>query len=198
MVATGPFPSFGPIHRHGQELADHMVFTSENFSYVPPGSRLARPEPPVDSIPIPVFRSAAPVEEDEPESVETPIILQVLVEILREVRSLQAREASQNALAVPWKSAMAMLGCKRSQVFKLLQQRRLERAPKVGRTVMITMASIETLLTAGVPPKGNTRSQKPQQGHESIHMKARACKDRRKTGEATQDPGIAIRKIAIF
>ncbi|RUO93606.1 hypothetical protein D7Y11_08665 [Corallococcus sp. AB018] len=85
-------------------------------------------------------------------------ILQVLVEILRAVRALHAREGTQNALAVTLERASAMLGCKRSQVFKLLEQGRLERAPKVGRSAMITVASIEALLADGVPRKGNTRS----------------------------------------
>ena len=132
---------------------------TENFSYIRTGSLLARPEPPVEFIPIPTFRpgTAVVADGDGPEPAESSI-LQVLAEILRAVQALHAREVTQNASAVTLERASAMLGCKRSQVFKLLEQGRLERAPKIGRSAMITVASIEALLAEGVPRKGNTRS----------------------------------------
>lgn len=134
----------------------------ENLSYISTrGSLLARPEPPSDFVPIPmpVFRPVVPVMDDGNggEPVDSAI-LQVLVEILRAVRALHAQEGTQNASAVPLERAEAMLGCKRAQIFNLLAQGRLERAPKVGRSAMITVASIEALLAEGVPRKGNTRA----------------------------------------
>ena len=129
----------------------------ENFSYIRTSSLLARPEPPSDLIPIPAFRPAVSLMGDGPEPVESAI-LQVLVEILRAVRALHARKVIQNTWAVTLERASAMLGCKRSQVFSLLTQGRLERAPKVGRSAMITVASIEALLAEGVPRRGNSRA----------------------------------------
>jgi hypothetical protein len=156
LVATGSIHSFDTMHRLRWMPVEYTSMI-ETFRYIPSGSCLARPEPPRDLIPMPVFASAGPVVDDEPEPVQAAI-LQVLNRIEREIRALRAQEVSQNALAVPLESAMAMIGCKRSQVFKLLEQGRLERAPKVGRTVMITVASIEALLAKGALPKGGTRS----------------------------------------
>jgi hypothetical protein len=135
---------------------------TETFIYIPSGSRLARPEPSRDLIPMPVVSSVIPVVADEPEPVQDAI-LQALARIEGELRALRAQEATQNASAVTLEIAMAMLGCKRSQVFKLLERRQLERAPKVGRTVMITVASIEALLAEGVAPKASKRLRNHEQ-----------------------------------
>ncbi|RKH08465.1 DNA-binding protein [Corallococcus sp. CA047B] len=129
----------------------------ENFNYSRTGSLLAQPELPSDLIPIPVFCPAKSIEIDGAAPVGAAI-LHVLTRIENEVRALRAQSATQNASAVPFEGAMAMLGCKRSQVFKLLDERRLERAPKIGRTIMITVASIEALLAEGIPPKVGQRS----------------------------------------
>jgi hypothetical protein len=137
--------------------AGRVKFMIETFNYIRTSCLLARPEPPSDLIPIPASRPAVSVVGDGPEPVESAI-LQVLVEILRAVQALHAREVTQNASAVTLERASAMLGCKRSQIFMLLEQGRLERAPKVGRSAMITVASIEALLAEGVPRKGNTRA----------------------------------------
>lgn len=140
----------------------------ETFSYSSPCSILAKPEPLRNLVPIPVFRRGVDVELSGVEPVEVAI-LQELAEIKREVRALWVRGAAKNGSAVPLESAMAMLGCKRSQIFRLLEQRRLERAPKVGRSVMITAASIEALFAEGSPRKGNS-------GARSKSRRARATK----------------------
>ncbi|MGE6763254.1 hypothetical protein ACQKGO_34905 [Corallococcus interemptor] len=51
----------------------------------------------------------------------------------------------QAARAVTVDAARALLGCGRSQVFALLKAGALSRAPKVGKTAMVTMESIEAL-----------------------------------------------------
>lgn len=168
----------------------------ETFSYIRTCSLLVRPGPPADPIPIPVFRHAVSGTDDEPEAVDVAI-LQELAEIKREIQALRARDATQNASAVPLESAMAMLGCKRSQVFKLLEHHRLERAPKVGRTVMITVASIKTLLKEDAQQKGGARSQRSNHQPESVSTNARDRKRNRNTDRASQDPGVTIRRIAI-
>ncbi|QQR42262.1 hypothetical protein JKA73_24445 [Myxococcus xanthus] len=160
----------------------------ENLSYIRTSPLLARPEPPSGLIPIPVFRPAVSVVEDgdEPEPVESAI-LKVLVDILRAVRALHAREGTQNVSAVPLERAEAMLGCKRSQVFNLLEQGRLERAPKVGRSVMITVASIEALLAENVPRKGNARARSKSRRSRAIKaapVAAAPAPDARELGAA--------------
>ncbi|RKH15355.1 hypothetical protein D7V97_00695 [Corallococcus sp. CA053C] len=124
-------------------------------------------------------------------------IFQELAEIKREVRAIRVRDSAQNALAVPMESAMAMFGCKRSQIFKLLEQRRLARASKVGRAVMITVASIEALLAAGAPQKCSTRSRTPKNQPESMNKRCRARRGEKPTGGAEQDPGKSIRNLVI-
>ncbi|WP_434300627.1 hypothetical protein [Corallococcus exiguus] len=125
-----------------------------------------------------------------------PAILQVLVEILRAVQALHAKEVTQNASAVTLDRASEMLGCKRSQVFNLLAQGRLERAPKVGRSAMITVASIETLLAEGVPRKGNTRAR--SKSRRTTAAKATpAAPDAPDSAPEARDLGAAILKLPI-
>lgn len=69
---------------------------------------------------------------------------------LREaVGAIQARISQaapvQAARAVTVDAAQALLGCGRSQVFALLKAGALSRAPKVGKTAMVTLESIEAL-----------------------------------------------------
>lgn len=168
----------------------------ENFNYIRTGSLLARPEPPLDLIPIPVFRPAVPVEDHEPALLECAI-LQELAEIKRDVRALRAQSATQNATAVPLEQAAAMLGCKRAQVFKLLKQSRLERAPKVGRTVMITVASIRALIGDGAPRKRSMQSRRSDQQPKLICTQARTRQCEKNTEEAGRDPGPAIRQLSV-
>lgn len=170
----------------------------ENFSYIRTRSFLARPEPPSDfvPIPIPVFRPAVRTGGHEPASLEFAI-LQELAEIKRDVRALHYQSAMQNNSVVSLERALVMLGCKRSKVFKLLSQGRLERAPKVGRSVMITVASIEALLADGTPRKGGTLSNRLQQEPASNSLKAGCVTRGKKAAEAEQDPGTAIRRLSI-
>ncbi|WP_147451021.1 hypothetical protein [Corallococcus llansteffanensis] len=170
----------------------------ENFSYIRTGSLLARPEPPSDfiPIPIPVFRPAVPVEDHEPAPLECAI-LQELAEIKREVRALRAQSATQNATAVPLEQAAAMLGCKRAQVFNLLRQSRLERAPKVGRTVMITVASIKALLACDLSRHGSARRSRSVRQHAHFQRKAESAKASISANEPPPDPGTQIRRIDI-
>jgi len=70
--------------------------------------------------------------------------------LLREaVGALHARFTQgapmQAARAVTVDAAQALLGCGRSQVFALLKAGALSRAPKVGKTAMVTRESIEAL-----------------------------------------------------
>ncbi|MBZ4423036.1 hypothetical protein [Myxococcus sp. RHSTA-1-4] len=168
----------------------------ENLSYIRANSLLARTEPPSDfiPIPIPVFRPAETVEDHEPAPLECAI-LQELAEIKREVCALRAQSATLNASAVPLERAETMLGCKRAQIFNLLAQGRLKRAPKVGRSVMITVASIEALLAEGVPRKGNTQLTKPRA---SLGSKKRGAQTRSCEGiKVLNALECAIREIAI-
>ncbi|WAM23477.1 helix-turn-helix domain-containing protein [Myxococcus sp. NMCA1] len=168
----------------------------ENFSVSRRCSLLAQPEPPFElaPIPIPVFRPAVPTEDHGPAPVEVAI-LQELAEIKREVRALRAQSSTQNASAVSQARASEMLGCKRSQVFNLLAQGRLERAPKVGRSVMITVASIEALLAEGTPRKDNSRLTKTRA---SLVSKKRGTQTRNCEGSKSMHAlESAIREIAV-
>lgn len=202
--ALGSIHTFDTIHRLRWEPVEYKSMF-ENFSFSRRCSLLAQPEPLSElvPIPIPVFRPAVPIEDHEPAQVEVAI-LQELVEIKREVRALRAQSAMQNASAVPQDRASAMLGCKRSHVFKLLAQGRLERAPKVGRSVMITVASIEALLAEGVSRKSNTRSRCNQvraygaeQRLEPSSTKVLTRERKKNTGSKVQDPGGSIRQIRL-
>lgn len=170
----------------------------ENFSYIRTGSLLARPEPPSDliPIPIPVFRPPVSVEDREPAPVECAI-LQELAEIKREVRALRAQSATKNVSAVPLERAEAMLGCKRAQIFKLLALGQLERATKMGRSAMITVASIEALLAEGVSRQGGIRPCKRKPQFTAARKKALRNKCKNTLNQASQDPGASIRKIDI-
>lgn len=196
-LALGSIHIFATFHRLRWEPVE-CTSMIENFSYISTGSLLARPEPPSDlipiPIPIPVFRPAVPVEENEPAPIEGAI-LQELAEIKREVRALRAQGGPLNASAVALESAMAMLGCKRSQVFKLLEERRLARASKVGRAVMITVASIEALLAEPVLRRGKKLCSRGARCAPN-NMKARSPRPEN-TGVEKSNPGGAIRKIPI-
>ncbi|WP_147447153.1 hypothetical protein [Corallococcus sp. CA054B] len=195
-MATGSLDTFGTINGLQWRPVEYRTM-SESLSYIRTSSLLARPEPPSNfiPIPIPVFHSAVPVDDHEPSQVECAI-LQELAEIKREVRALRIPSASQNTSSVTLERASAMLGCKRSQVFNLLAQGRLERAPKVGRSAMIMVASIEALLAEGVPRKGNTRVR-------SKSRRPRAAKATHAAPEApapapeVRDLGAAILKLPI-
>ncbi|QRK05537.1 helix-turn-helix domain-containing protein [Archangium violaceum] len=189
LVATG---SIHTMHRHGQVPADHRPFMSENFSYIPPSCSIAQPEPPPELIPVPVFRSEVPVVDDGPELVG--VILQGITEIiLRELQALRAQDVARNSTFVTLESAMAMLGCKRSKIFDLLRQGLLKRAQKVGRSVMITVDSIEALLAEGLPQEGGKRLSRPS----LANTRRRILKCEKRSGSAKQDPGDSIRKLSI-
>ncbi|RKI38440.1 hypothetical protein D7Y27_23725 [Corallococcus sp. AB004] len=124
-------------------------------------------------------------------------ILQELAEIKREVRALRAQSATQIATAVPLEQAASMLGCKRAQVFKLLKQSRLERAPKVGRTVLVTMASIRALIGEGAPRKRGMQSRRSDQQPKLVCTQARTRQCEKSTKDAERDPGSAIRQLSV-
>lgn len=195
--ALGPLHTFATFHRLRREPIE-CTSMIENFSYIRTGSLLARPEPPSDliPIPIPVFRPAVSVADRGPAPVECAI-LQELAGIKREVRALRAQSATPNVSAVPLERAEVMLGCKRAQVFKLLALGRLERAPKVGRSAMITVASIEALLAVGAQQKVGTRSRRIGQRPESINSKTRTDKCKTNACMPQRDAGALIRKITI-
>ncbi|WP_147446474.1 helix-turn-helix domain-containing protein [Corallococcus sp. CA047B] len=169
---------------------------TENFSYIRTGSLLARPEPPSDLIPIPFFRPAVSFEDREPAPVDCAI-LQELAEIKREVRALRVQSATQNASAVSLERAAEMLGCKRSQVFKLVAQGRLERAPKVGRSTMILVASIKAMLAEEDPRKGHRSCRPHRRRPASANTRTPMHKSGRQTSQAVRDPGAKIRKLDI-
>lgn len=92
--------------------------------------------------------------------------------ILRLLRQIDARLAKLEArvdtdrLAVPIEDAQRLLGCGRTQIYMLLRQGRLQRTPKIGRKVMVTMDSITRLLEGGRQlttgeAKGMPRSRHP-------------------------------------
>ncbi|WP_147468227.1 hypothetical protein [Corallococcus interemptor] len=193
--ALGPINTFDTILWLWWEPFEIESMT-ENFSYIRTGSLLAQPEPPSDiiPIPIPVFRPAVPVKDHESAPLECAI-LQDLAEIKREVRALRAQSATLNALAMPLDRAAEMLGCKRSQVFNLLAHGRLDRAPKVGRSAMITVASIEALLSEGFLRKGNTRARRPDQQPNLVHAQARSRTCEKNAEGVGHDPGLAIRQL---
>jgi predicted DNA-binding transcriptional regulator AlpA len=98
-------------------------------------------------------------------SVETgPDWLRAIHEELRQLREsmrgletcLHNRSPAHAARAVSVDAAQALLGCGRSQIFQLLKSGALRRAPKVGKAVMITTASLEAFQEraslAPIPP----------------------------------------------
>ena len=109
----------------------------------------------------------------------TPEETQQLVETLRaavreevraEVDALRAELAALSpgdAPAVTVEQAARTLGCGRTRVFELLNLGKLKAAPKVGRSTMVTRASVEALLgsragdvsraTLGSAPPGDRR-----------------------------------------
>jgi len=195
LVAAGLLHSFDPMHRHGQALADHGPVMSENFiCYIPSSCSIARLEPPPDFIPVPVFRSELPVVDDDPGLVGG-IIHGVTESIRRELQVLRAQEAARNSTSVTLEIAMAMLGCKRSKIFDLLLHGLLERAPRVGRSVMISRSSIEALIMKGLPQKSGKRLQRP----ECVTRNTRTGKGEKniEVVKQRQEVGALIRKIAI-
>lgn len=54
-----------------------------------------------------------------------------------------------------------LLGCKRSRVFELLRAGKLERAPRMGRLLRITAASVERLLLTPAPAPVRQRRKRP-------------------------------------
>lgn len=92
---------------------------------------------------------------------------------------------------------MAMLGCKRSKIFDLLRQGLLRRAQKVGRSVMITVESIEALLAEGLPHKDGKRSRRPEHLLRSTNTRGRIREREKGSTGAKQDPGSAIRKLTL-
>jgi len=196
LVATGSIHTFDTMHRHGQVPADHGPFMSENFSYISPSCFIAQPEPPPELIPVPVFRSEVPVVDDGPELVG--VILQGITGIIRrELQALRAQDVARNSTFVTLESAMAMLGCKRSKIFDLLRQGLLKRAQKVGRSVMITVDSIEALLAEGMPQKDGKRSRRPEHRPGPLNTRSRIREREKGNPGSKQDPGSAIRKLAI-
>jgi hypothetical protein len=195
LVATG---SIHTMHRHGRVSADHRLFMFKNFSYIPPRCSIAQPEPPPELIPVPVFRSDVPVVDDGPELVG--VILQGITQIIRrEIQALRAQDVARNSTSVTLESAMAMLGCKRSKVFDLLDQGLLTRAPRVGRSVLVTVASIEALSVKKPTPKRGKRSREPGRRAALVNRRihSRSLKCEKNADAAKQDPGALIRKINV-
>ncbi len=109
-----------------------------------------------------------------PFSAEPPGWLRALYEEIRGLRQsvhgLESRLSSAlPAAAVPSVSveaAQALLGCGRSRLFELLKSGALHRAPKVGRSVRVTTASLAAFQDSGRrepvpnlkrrPPRRNT------------------------------------------
>jgi len=176
--------------------ADHGAFMSENLSYISPHCSIAQAEPLPELIPVPVFRSEMPVVDDDPELVG--VILQGVTEIIRrELRALRAQEVARNSAFVTLESARAMLGCKRSKIFDLLRQGLLKRAQKVGRSVMITVDSIEALLAEGMPQKDGKPSRRPEHRPRPLDTRSRVHEREKVNPGSKQDPGSAIRKLAV-
>src|SRR5262249_2898813 len=80
--------------------------------------------------------------------------LRVLVDEVRQLRAelkelrqeaSRLRGAAPASRTIHVETAAQMLGCSSRQVFRLLKQGRLKRAPKVGRAVMVTLVSVEEL-----------------------------------------------------
>jgi hypothetical protein len=98
------------------------------------------------------------VAPDVSPSVEAPPeLLWAIYEELRELREsmrgletrLHHQKPAQAMRAVSVEVAQALLGCGRSQLFALLKSGALRRAPKVGKAVMITTASLEAFQERG-------------------------------------------------
>ena len=93
----------------------------------------------------------SPSMETEPELLRA--IYKELRELSESMRGLEARLSKQTPVqatrAVSVEVAQALLGCGRSQLFALLKSGALSRAPKVGKAVMITLASLEAFQERG-------------------------------------------------
>ena len=106
----------------------------------------------VDSNRLPlVSPGVSPPVEPEPELLRA--IYKELRELSESIRGLEARlnkqTPAQATRAVSVEVAQALLGCGRSQLFALLKSGALSRAPKVGKAVMITLASLEAFQERG-------------------------------------------------
>jgi len=90
-----------------------------------------------------------PATNDGAESALLRAIHQELRLLRESVGAIHARFTQgapmQSARAVTVDAAQALLGCGRSHIFALLKAGALSRAPKVGKTAMVTLESIEAL-----------------------------------------------------
>jgi excisionase family DNA binding protein len=99
-----------------------------------------------------------------PEPPEVPTRSEALHAILGEVKTLTTLLAKppERALVVSVEEAGARLGCGRNQIFKLLRQGILDRAPRLGRKVMILAATLQRALEAPASKAG--RKQRKSSG----------------------------------
>jgi hypothetical protein len=90
---------------------------------------------------------------DKREEFNLVLEIRKLREELRALRShladLRAQVGSPTPVAIDAEEAGRYLGCGRTKVFELLKSGRLERAPKVGRATMVTVASIHAYQQVG-------------------------------------------------
>lgn len=105
----------------------------------------------------PVAAPAAP-----PAPVVDPIaeLTRAVAELTLEVRQLRREQVHPGAKALTVTQACARLGCKKSTVHALLAEKRLKRAAKVGRLVMVTLESVLAVLAGDELPAPTRRVQR--------------------------------------
>jgi excisionase family DNA binding protein len=86
-----------------------------------------------------------------------------LREIQFDLRKLKSVTIQPGAVAITLEQAAARLGCSRSRIFEFLKAGRLKRAARVGRKLLLTLASVDELLAKpNQEPKARpTRQAKP-------------------------------------
>lgn len=94
-----------------------------------------------------------PLDEDQPE--------QPMQEAAPAPKRLHRPPAASRPDAVTPADACRMLGCGEKRVRALLRQRKLQRAPSFGASIMITRASVEALLAGPVPGERTRRTTRP-------------------------------------
>ena len=78
-----------------------------------------------------------------------------LQDVAQELRGFFA-QSNPSAAAVTIDEATRLLCCGPTKVYELLKQRALRRAPRVGRKVLVTRASIDAMLAGRAPRRAPT------------------------------------------
>lgn len=125
-----------------------MVAVSNKRTALPPGSALFIGNAETDA------REAGGAAPARASSAELLVLLRRIADGIDELRHL-ARSAAVSSstakTAVTVAEAAHLLGCSRTRVFGLLRKGTLKRAPRSGRSTLVTQESIQTALATPEP-----------------------------------------------